>query len=140
MLVVGFASLVLLLAELILTLKQLQHQAAHATPVDADRLKQLLDNGVQALASKSITSDMTPSTEATLPCGHGSDEGQVKPVWERGLEHSMIQAFLHLYRRDVKDDADKAKTHEVCQQLVKPATAAARCSAWEALVAGPGES
>ena len=185
----------LLLGELWLTVQQLKSKASRSSPLRPQQLRELLRAGTRALGAEEpppviltphtpskVAPALTPSrhyfglaSESPRPNGSSKPSSRARltnrsvPVWQRGLEHSVLQAFLPLFREEAcvqmedesrpgtpvsspkgkqslgglgtlnvehVDSITGPKTFEVCQQLVKPLTASARCSAWEALAAG----
>ncbi|CAE7029582.1 unnamed protein product [Symbiodinium sp. CCMP2592] len=122
MLAAGFVVLILLVGEVTLTLKQLRSNARQTQPLAAEQMVKIVKAGAESLR-----------------CLEDRPHGVQTPVWHRGLEHSIMQGFLQLAAEADEDGkiADEfLKTSELCQTHVKPLTAAARCSAWEALNAG----
>eukprot|EP00439_Symbiodinium_sp_Y106_P049956 s2462_g6.t1 len=107
----------LLVGELTLTLKQLRSKARQTQPLAAEQMVKIARAGAESLR-----------------CREDRPHGVYTPVWQRGLEHSIIQGFLELAAEGLSESA--IKTNEVCQRHVRPLTAPARCSAWEALGAG----
>jgi len=117
MLAAGFVVLILLVGEVTLTLKQLRSKALQTQPLAAEQMVKIARAGAESLR-----------------CREDRPHGVYTPVWQRGLEHSIIQGFLELAAEGLSESA--IKTNEVCQRHVRPLTAPARCSAWEALGAG----
>ncbi|CAE7470350.1 slc44a4 [Symbiodinium sp. CCMP2456] len=117
MLAAGGVVVLLLVAELTVTLQQLRSKARQTQPVAADQMVKVARAGAESLR-----------------CREDRPTGVYTPVWQRGLEHSIIQGFLELAAEGLSESA--IKTNEVCQRHVKPLTAPAGCSAWEALGAG----
>ena len=122
MLAAGFVVLILLVGEVTLTLKQLRSKALQTQPLAAAQMVKIVKAGAESLR-----------------CREDRPQGVQTPVWHRGLEHSIVQGFLKL-AAEADEDGNVAdeflKTSELCQTHVKPLTASARCSAWEALNAG----
>ena len=126
MLAAGFVLTLLLLGELILTMKQLRSKALRTQPLGSQQMVKLLAAGADLLSYQDASTKLLHV-----------------PVWQRGLERSVMQSFLTIAEEDSEAGADSQttaalKTTEICERHVKPLTAPARCSAWEALAAGQG--
>ena len=131
MLAAGFVVALLLCGELILTVKQLRSKALRTQPLDPEHVGKCLVAGANVLQH------------------HNASHFRLTPVWHRGLEHSVMQAFERLAEQasEVRGQNGQSiesplkpestlKTTELCQQHVKPVTLSAQCSAWEVLAAG----
>lgn len=89
----------------------------------------LVASGVQALRSVRETSEDGPSCLPSLPAPT-HHESQIPPVWDRGVSLHLLLRLVDEF--EVKD----LTTSEVCERIIKPQTASARCSFWEAVYAG----
>eukprot|EP00435_Cladocopium_sp_Y103_P014298 s1780_g3.t1 len=121
LMLLGLASAVLLLGELILTLKSIRSKANRPIPLSPAVLEELVQAGTQQLAWNNMTKIQS-----------------VAPVWDRGCAHAVARSFLDLMPDMPDDQSDKftMKTTDLCMKLLKPMTLEARCSVWESMAMG----
>jgi len=110
----AFATAILLAGELILTMKLIRSKANRAIPLEPEVLADLVKVGVSQLSMQ-----------------HMQKTQSVAPVWDRGCAHAVARSFL-----DLVEESQDLKTTDLCMNYLKPMTAKAKCSVWEALAMG----
>lgn len=125
-------TILLLGIEVLLTHQQAKRRIKDSFLLEEEQIRELIKHGVSILASNQRPTTLQPD-HLVLP-----------PVWERGLFQGIADRFLDIYageksRGDCTSEDSQLQdpaTSDVCIQLVKPMTEAARCSMWECLSAG----